>query len=63
MTSFIVVIGAGQIGQAIARRVSVGTHVLLTDLCAANAETGSDILMDGGVTAAYWFGDLTEVRP
>jgi hypothetical protein len=20
--------------------------------------TGSDILMDGGVTAAYWFGDL-----
>ena len=24
--------------------------------------TGSDILMDGGVTAAYWFGDLGEVR-
>ena len=20
--------------------------------------TGSDVLMDGGVTAAYWFGDL-----
>ena len=20
--------------------------------------TGSDILMDGGVTATYWFGDL-----
>lgn len=20
--------------------------------------TGSDILMDGGVTAAYWYGDL-----
>jgi hypothetical protein len=20
--------------------------------------TGSDILMDGGVTAAYWFGEL-----
>jgi hypothetical protein len=20
--------------------------------------TGSDLLMDGGVTAAYWFGDL-----
>ena len=20
--------------------------------------TGSDFLMDGGVTAAYWFGDL-----
>ena len=25
--------------------------------------TGSDILIDGGVTAAYWFGDLAEVRP
>ena len=21
--------------------------------------TGSDFLMDGGVTAAYWFGDIT----
>jgi NAD(P)-dependent dehydrogenase (short-subunit alcohol dehydrogenase family) len=24
--------------------------------------TGADILMDGGVTAAYWYGDLAEVR-
>jgi enoyl-[acyl-carrier-protein] reductase (NADH) len=24
--------------------------------------TGSDILMDGGVTAAYWYGDVAEVR-
>ena len=24
--------------------------------------TGSDILMDGGVTAAYWYGELPEVR-
>jgi NAD(P)-dependent dehydrogenase (short-subunit alcohol dehydrogenase family) len=24
--------------------------------------TGSDFLMDGGVTAAYWFGDVGEVR-
>ncbi len=24
--------------------------------------TGSDVLMDGGVTAAYWFGDVAEVR-
>jgi NAD(P)-dependent dehydrogenase (short-subunit alcohol dehydrogenase family) len=23
---------------------------------------GSDILMDGGVTAAYWFGDVPEVQ-
>jgi NAD(P)-dependent dehydrogenase (short-subunit alcohol dehydrogenase family) len=25
--------------------------------------TGSDFLMDGGVTASYWFGELAEVRP
>jgi NAD(P)-dependent dehydrogenase (short-subunit alcohol dehydrogenase family) len=25
--------------------------------------TGSDFLMDGRVTAAYWYGDLAEVRP
>ena len=24
--------------------------------------TGSDFLMDGGVTAAYWYGDVAEVR-
>jgi NAD(P)-dependent dehydrogenase (short-subunit alcohol dehydrogenase family) len=24
--------------------------------------TGSDFLMDGGVSAAYWYGDLAEVR-
>jgi NAD(P)-dependent dehydrogenase (short-subunit alcohol dehydrogenase family) len=24
--------------------------------------TGSDILMDGGVTAAYWYGELAEIR-
>jgi hypothetical protein len=25
--------------------------------------SGSDFLMDGGVTSAYWYGDLAEVRP
>jgi hypothetical protein len=24
--------------------------------------TGSDILMDGGVTAAYWYGELAPVQ-
>jgi hypothetical protein len=24
--------------------------------------TGSDFLMDGGVTAAYWYGEIAEVR-
>ena len=33
----IVVIGAGAIGQAIARRISAGKHVLLADLRQENA--------------------------
>jgi NAD(P)-dependent dehydrogenase (short-subunit alcohol dehydrogenase family) len=32
MSEVIVVIGAGSIGQAIARRVSAGKHVVLADL-------------------------------
>jgi lactate dehydrogenase-like 2-hydroxyacid dehydrogenase len=32
MKKVIIVIGAGSIGQAIARRVSAGKHVLLADL-------------------------------
>ena len=32
MTNIIVLIGAGSIGQAIARRVSAGKHVLLADM-------------------------------
>jgi phosphoglycerate dehydrogenase-like enzyme len=34
----VVVIGVGSIGQAIARRVSAGKHVLLADLRQDNAE-------------------------
>ncbi len=28
----------------------------------AGTITGSDFLMDGGVTAAHWYGDVAEVR-
>ena len=37
MAEVIVVIGAGQIGQAIARRVGVAKHVLLADMRPENA--------------------------
>ena len=36
----VVVIGAGQIGQAIARRVGIGKHVVLADRSEANAQRG-----------------------
>ena len=48
MSSVIVVIGAGSIGQAIARRVSVGKHVLLADLRKENAEAAAVVLSNAG---------------
>src|SRR5690242_4825991 len=44
----IVVIGAGQIGQAIARRVSVGKHVILADRNEANARAAAEVLASAG---------------
>jgi len=41
MTEVIVVIGAGSIGQAIARRVSAGKHVVLADLHRGNADAAN----------------------
>src|SRR5258707_300266 len=48
MQDVIVVIGPGQIGQAIARRVGVGRHVLLADRSEQNARTAADILANAG---------------
>src|ERR1700712_2477341 len=47
-TEVVVVIGAGSIGQAIARRVSTGKHVLLADLRIENAEAAAEIFRDAG---------------
>lgn len=46
--SVIVVIGAGSIGQAIARRVSAGKHVLLADLRQENADAAAKTLSEAG---------------
>ncbi|EJM72755.1 SDR family oxidoreductase [Pseudomonas sp. GM55] len=43
-----VVIGAGSIGQAIARRVSAGKHVVLADLRQESADTAAKVLLDAG---------------
>jgi len=48
MKSVIVVIGAGSIGQAIARRVSAGKHLLLSDLRQENADAAARTLADAG---------------
>ena len=48
MSNVIVVIGAGSIGQAIARRVSAGKKVLLADLKDENAAAAARTLADAG---------------
>ena len=48
MGEVIVVIGAGLIGQAIARRVSSGKHVLLADLRQENADAAATVFSNAG---------------
>src|SRR3954454_12735616 len=48
MSDVIVVIGAGSIGQTIARRGSAGKHVLLADLRPENADAAAKVLSDAG---------------
>jgi NAD(P)-dependent dehydrogenase (short-subunit alcohol dehydrogenase family) len=48
MRDVIVVIGSGQIGQAIARRVGIGKHVLLADMRQDNANAAAEILDNAG---------------
>jgi NAD(P)-dependent dehydrogenase (short-subunit alcohol dehydrogenase family) len=46
--SVLVVIGAGSIGQAVARRVGAGKRVLLADLRQENAEAAAKVLHNAG---------------
>jgi len=48
MSNVIVVIGPGQIGQAIARRVGVGKRVLLADMRTDNATAAAEVLGSAG---------------
>lgn len=44
----IVVIGAGSIGQAIARRIGAGKHILLADLRQENSDAAAKVLREAG---------------
>ena len=59
MTNVIVVIGAGLIGQAIARRVSTGKHVLLADLRQENADAAAKVLSDAGFEVSTAIVDVS----
>ena len=48
MKSVVVVIGPGQIGQAIARRVGIGKHVILADVRIENANAAAAVMENAG---------------
>src|SRR5665213_692440 len=48
MDEVVVVVGAGSIGPAIARRVGAGKHILLADLNEQTADAGAEVLRDAG---------------
>lgn len=54
-----VVIGAGSIGQAIARRVSAGKHVLLADLRQDNLGAAAKVLFDAGFDVSTAIVDVS----
>jgi NAD(P)-dependent dehydrogenase (short-subunit alcohol dehydrogenase family) len=60
MSDVVVVIGAGQIGQAIARRVSSGKHVLLADLRQSNADDAAKVLADAGFDVSTTTVDVSK---
>lgn len=59
MTDVTVVIGAGSIGQAIARRVSAGKHVVLADLRQVTADAGAQVMRDAGFEVSTFWVDVT----
>ncbi len=54
----IVVIGAGSIGMAIARRVSAGKHILLADLRQENADAAAKVLSEAGFEVSTAIVDI-----
>jgi NAD(P)-dependent dehydrogenase (short-subunit alcohol dehydrogenase family) len=60
MSNVIVVIGAGSIGQAIARRVSAGKHVLLADLRQESANAAANVLKDAGFSVSTATVDVSK---
>ena len=60
MSEVTVVIGAGSIGQAIARRISAGRKVLLADLHQGNAEAAAEVMSDAGFEVSTATVDVSQ---
>jgi len=59
MNGVIVLIGAGSIGQAIARRVGAGKHVVVADLHQANADAAAEVMRNAGFAVSVATVDVS----
>jgi NAD(P)-dependent dehydrogenase (short-subunit alcohol dehydrogenase family) len=59
MKDVVVVISPGQIGQAIARRVGVGKHLLLADVRQENALAAAEVLQNVGYEVSVTTVDVS----
>ena len=59
MPNVIVVVGAGSIGLAIARRVGAGKHVVLADLRMEAAEAAAQVMNDAGFATSTMVVDVS----
>ena len=59
MKEVVVVIGPGQIGQAIARRVGMGKQLLVADAREANAQAAADVLGNAGFEVEVAMVDIS----
>jgi len=58
----VVLIGAGSIGQAIARRVSTGKHILISDIKIENAEQAAKNLSEAGFEVSTSIVDIASSK-
>ena len=58
MSEVVVVIGAGSIGQAIARRVSAGKDVVLADLHQGNVDAAAEVMRHAGFEVSTAIVDI-----
>jgi NAD(P)-dependent dehydrogenase (short-subunit alcohol dehydrogenase family) len=62
MTDITVVVGAGGIGQAIARRISSGRHILVANHSQESADAAAKILGDAGFETTAMQADVSDRR-
>ena len=55
----VVLVGSGQIGQAIARRVGAGRHIVLADLKQEHADQAAKVLEDTGFETSTLAADIS----